>query len=480
MNIIVICIDTLRWDHVGANCSGRVRTPNIDRLAARSWRFDRAFAASFPTIPHRTDALTGRYGGPFHAWMPLRFDAATLPRVLADAGYCTQLIHDTPHLVNGGHAFDYAFNAWSFIRGAEVDREWITGKLEPMANWRREALFDLIREDPLGTALARTYCRTNRGRRRGADWNVAKLFAAVADWLKHNARRDRFFLWVDCFDPHEPWDAPPEFVRRYDKRPRADGRIDPRAFLVRSQPDLPPAVVECVRAHYAAKVTFMDRWLGRMLDALDATRLWKNTAVVLTSDHGTRLYERGVFGKGHPVLEEVAHVPFFVAAPGQGAGRSDVIVQPQDLFATVASLAGVRPPGEIDSHDVLAQARSGRGRRNLALTGRSAQAWRENPKGTLFTVYDAEWCLEFRLKPKDCPLCRLGSTEDVARENPRVVARLHSAAVDEIARRGADPRLVAWLRAAGRRRFPATCRPFDGFPIPPGWQFYWNRTYRGK
>ena len=101
MNIILLIIDTLRYDYVGADGNDHVETPNMDGLAERSWVFDRAFAASYPTIPHRTDVMTGRYGTPFNPWMPLRFDAVSLPRVLAESGYCTQLIHDTPHLVNG-------------------------------------------------------------------------------------------------------------------------------------------------------------------------------------------------------------------------------------------------------------------------------------------------------------------------------------------------------------------------------------------
>ena len=125
MNIALIVIDTLRYDYIGANGNTYIETPNIDRFAAQAWAFDRAFCASFPTIPYRTDVITGQYGGPFHPWQPLRHERQTLPSTLAERGYATQLIHDTPHLVNGGHNFDWPFHAWTFIRGAEVDRDWI-------------------------------------------------------------------------------------------------------------------------------------------------------------------------------------------------------------------------------------------------------------------------------------------------------------------------------------------------------------------
>ena len=105
MNIILIVVDTLRYDAISAN-GGSIPTPNIDHLATESTAFDRAFCSSFPTIPFRTDLITGRYGGPFHPWLPLPHATHTFVDALKGTGYATQLIHDTPHLVNGGHNFD--------------------------------------------------------------------------------------------------------------------------------------------------------------------------------------------------------------------------------------------------------------------------------------------------------------------------------------------------------------------------------------
>ncbi|MFO8006232.1 MAG: sulfatase-like hydrolase/transferase, partial [Candidatus Brocadiia bacterium] len=218
MNVVIVVIDTLRYDHIGANGNPDIRTPNLDRLAADSWCFDRCFANSFPTIPHRLDFMSGRYGLPFHSWMPLPYDWPTLPEAFAQAGYATQIIHDTPHLVNGGHHFDWPFHAWTFVRGAEVDRPWI-GELRWPPNWAHDELFDFAGEEPLSGNPFPTYIRANRGRRELGDWNAARLFDTAAEFLHENQHRDNFLLWVDCFDPHEPWDSPPEFVRMYDTRP---------------------------------------------------------------------------------------------------------------------------------------------------------------------------------------------------------------------------------------------------------------------
>ena len=314
MNIILCVIDTLRYDYIRAHgVNDWIETPNLDRLASKSIVFDRAYSASYPTVPHRTDLMTGEYAwpyqGPFHPWMPLRFDAPTLPRLLFREGYATQLIHDTPHLVNGGHAFDWPFAAWTFVRGAEVDRPWIDDKqLQSLTNWGTDPLFDFVDEDALSDGerrLLMTYGRANRRRETWEDWNTAQLFSKGAQFLRDNASRgDRregsFFLWLDCFDPHEPWDVPPEFVKRYDRTPGYDGRVDPRAFTsaARRAKDgvFPDGVRERQTAFYAAKVSWVDHWFGQVLDALEETGLDEKTAIVLTADHGTNLGERGGFG----------------------------------------------------------------------------------------------------------------------------------------------------------------------------------------
>jgi arylsulfatase A-like enzyme len=480
MNIIILVIDTLRYDYIGAHGNGWIRTPNMDSLAERSWVFDRSFCSSYPTIPHRTDVITGRYGRPFHHWQPLPFDVMTLPGVLAEAGYCTQLIHDTPHLVNGGHSFDYPFHAWTYIRGAEVDRPWIDTRTEWPLNWARDPMFDLVDDKSLEDRVIVTYSRASRKREAYPDWNAAKLFLTACEWLKDNASRDNFFLWLDCFDPHEPWDVPPEFMTMYDKREGYDGRIDPRSFVARNLPDLPEQGRQHIAAQYAAKVSWVDRWFGEVLNTLDETGLIENTALLLTADHGTNVGERGRFGKGHPVREQEARTPFILYVPEGGGGRSDIIVQPQDIFATILSLADVPVPEGIESHDVLSIARDGKqSPRRLAVAGSAAGRWQGEAERTLFTVFDQEWCLEVAAKPERCLLTHLGSLNDVASQHPAVVEELYDAGIEELERRGTDPMLMSWLRSQGEREFPAGCRLWDFYPSPAGWREYFSKLYLG-
>ncbi len=479
MNIVLFVIDTLRYDYIGAHGNDWIETPNLDRLAEGSMLFDRAFSASFPTIPHRTDVLTGKYGSPFHTWMPLPFDWPTAPRMLADAGFCTQLIHDTPHLVNGGHNFDWPFHAWTFVRGAEVDRPWIDDATHWPENWCRDPLCDgLAPEEKSHWGNLPTYVRANRKRKTAEDWNCARLFSTVADFFQDNKSRDNFFLWVDCFDPHEPWDAPADLVCKYDRTEGYDGRIDPRFFGLRNHENLPEAGRKRVAAHYAAKVSLVDREIGKALDALESTGLAKHTAVIFTADHGTNVGERGRFGKGVPVRQQEAHVPLLVRVPGGPTGRSQALVQPQDIFATILSLADVPRPAALDCRDALALARDQAEPREVALASTAAAAWQN--QGILFTVFDAEWYLQAAIKPEDSILTRLGSLDEVQADHADVVERLHKAGLAELDRRGADPQLMRWLRSRGDKPFPARCRLFDGWPAPAAYTQYFNRVYLGK
>ena len=232
-----------------------------------------------------------------------------------------------------------------------------------------------------------------------------------------------------------------------------------------------------MKASYAAKVTWMDHCFGRFLEAFDATGLSKNTAIIVVGDHGTNVGERGRFGKYAPVYEQEIHIPLIIKAPEGDAGRSSAIFQPQDFFATVANLAGAPVPGDIDSQDILTAARDGSaGMRQLALAG-TARGWA--PQRGFFTVFDQDGYLEWQPEAENCMLTPYGSLDNTAPEHPDHVQNLHAAGLSELARRGADPLLIDWLKNGAEGEVPENCRLFDGWPGPEGFQTYFARAYGG-
>ena len=170
-----------------------------------------------------------------------------------------------------------------------------------------------------------------------------------------------------------------------------------------------------IKAWYAAKVTWVDRWLGELLHTIEETGLDERTAILLTADHGTNVNDWGRFGKGFPVREQEGHTPFMVCVPGEAPGRSEMFVQPQDIFATILGFAGIPAPKRIDSHNVLFLAINGEsGPRHVALSG---QAPGHFPGVTdlrgacegFFTVFGNEFYLIFNIELEKSKLVRYGT-----------------------------------------------------------------------
>jgi len=105
MNFVVIVSDTFRRDHLGCYGNSWIHTPNLDRLASESIVFDRAYAASFPTVPNRRDVLTGRFCFTYSDWAPLPENEVVLAQVMKGGGYVTMLVADTPHFLAHGYNF---------------------------------------------------------------------------------------------------------------------------------------------------------------------------------------------------------------------------------------------------------------------------------------------------------------------------------------------------------------------------------------
>ena len=112
MNYIVIVSDTFRRDHLGCYGNEWISTPHLDRFAEKAIVFDRAYAASFPTVPNRRDVFTGRYTFTYSKWEPLPRDEVVVAEELGKLDYSSMMILDTPHITENGYYFDRGFTGW--------------------------------------------------------------------------------------------------------------------------------------------------------------------------------------------------------------------------------------------------------------------------------------------------------------------------------------------------------------------------------
>ncbi len=383
MNIIQIVSDTFRRDHLGCYGNKWIHTEHIDKFAEKSIVFDRAYIASFPTIPHRRDIFTGRYTFTYSLWSPLPRDEVILSQLLRQAGYTTMLIVDTYHMIRDAHYFDRGFDGWWWIRGQENDR-YMTHPSQASSK-RREI-------------IGEQYLKNISLRRFESDYFVAQTMSAAIEWLELNYdQHEKFFLHIDTFDPHEPWDPPKWYLKMY--APEWEGSEVPGMAYV---PGVKPRVAKelneddlrHLRALYAGEVTLVDRWIGRLLQKIEDLGLLENTAVIFTTDHGTYLGEHGYIGKRVHLYEEVTHIPLIIRLPdSEGAphGRCDTLVQSPDLMPTILELAGVKPPQTVQARSLLPLIRGEEdGEREIVVS--SAGLVGEKPPPWI-TVTSKEWAL---------------------------------------------------------------------------------------
>jgi arylsulfatase A-like enzyme len=167
-------------------------------LAERSVRFQRHYAAGFPTMPARADHFTGRWTMSFMGWSPLPSNVTTLAEILSAKGLHTAAVVDTPFYLRDGMNYDRGFRSFFMNTGQEGSGA------KKLKDGRHES------QD------------TRAGWRFESDYNSPQTFIKAMQWLEHHYKED-FFLYIDTWDPHEPWDAPSYYTEIY--WPDYDGEI---------------------------------------------------------------------------------------------------------------------------------------------------------------------------------------------------------------------------------------------------------------
>jgi len=354
MNVVWIVADTFRRDHLGCYGNAAIRTPALDALAARAVRFDRHYAAGFPTMPARADHATGRWTMSFMRWEPLPPEVVTLAQLLSAAGFHTAACVDTPFYLRFGMNYDRGFQTFFAIQGQEGSATRLDAK-------RGHESRDL-----------RAWWRVE------ADRNAPRTVTAAMNWLERHYRED-FFLYIDTWDPHEPWDAPPYYTELY--WPGYDGEvIQPVYGYWFDTPGLTEEKVRKAHATYCGEVTMVDTWIGYLLRKMENMGLFENTMVVFTSDHGFYFGEHGgLFGKmtyarrtdgtrqthrdpvaawdHSPLYEELVALPLLLSVPGVRPGRYAGLTSAVDVMPTVLDFLGQPIPGWVEGRSLLPAAR---------------------------------------------------------------------------------------------------------------------------
>ena len=430
MNVILVILDSLRKDHVGAYGNDRIRTPNLDALSRESLGFTRAYPESIPTLPARRAIHTGLRTWPFRNWNPpegetfmpagwqrIPEEQTTLSEILQGEGLNTVQFSDTQHLFKASMNFQRGFNVYDWIRGQERDRYRPTMRVSQ----EQVEMMVLPGNSESMVEKVRQYLANTANRQTEKDWFAPQVFTVASEFLETAEGGGPFFLMVDCFDPHEPWDPPEEYVSLYD-----DGYDGPEPTV----PEYSDAgwigerELERMKALYAGEVTMTDRWLGNFLDKMDELGLFENTLLIVLSDHGHAFGEHGFAGKVPAAMyPELTDIPLFIRHPGgKGAGEeSDYFASTRDVAPTVLGALGIEAQKPLDGQDltVLLDGGEPEQQREYFTAGYHDHVWARDEHYALFARSDGSEAKLFDLR-EDPNMKR-----DIAGSNPDVVRRMY-------------------------------------------------------
>jgi arylsulfatase A-like enzyme len=334
-NAVVVLLDSLNRHMLGAYGGTEFATPNLDRFARESVRFTQHYSGSLPCMPARHDLLVGTLDFLWRPWGSIEIWEQPITALLRREGVVTKLVTDHPHLFEtGGENYHVDFTAWDYQRGHESD----TWRTRPDPSWIGAPLF----------GRGHSPYDNSRGWFRGEDdFPGPRVMREAARWLEQEAPADdRFLLFVDEFDPHEPFDTPEPYASMYDPDWNGPTHLvwPPYSVGAVAQGVITARDGRQIRAQYGAKLTMIDAWFGRLLDTLDATGRGADTAVIVCTDHGHFLGEKDIWGKpGCPIYEPLGHTPLLVRAPGIAPGSRDALTTNVDIHATLCDLFGVTP-----------------------------------------------------------------------------------------------------------------------------------------
>ncbi|MBD3353085.1 MAG: sulfatase-like hydrolase/transferase [Candidatus Lokiarchaeota archaeon] len=379
MNTIVILCDSFRADHLGCYADFisqdknmglgpelPVSTPNLDKLAGESALFYHAYPEGVPTLPVRSSLFTGRVLFPFRGWQRLERSDTLISEVLGAAGLNTALIADTYHMRYYGYKRGFKYN--KYIRGQEYDIASCilrTPFIDTSSCYRYRQDCSL-REKIMRYFMSKQTINNMRKRITNGIFNtiedtyVARTFNAAKQYLENQDDKDNLFLWVDSFDPHEPWNPPEPFAHKYNPNYESMDLICPHPGEVGDY--INEKELYNIRSLYAGEVELVDKIVGDFITYLRERDWLDKSLLIFISDHGEPLGEshgkrhQGILRKARPwCYEELMRIPLLIRHPdGHGSGKEfKNFVITSDIMPTILDFLHVKKPKTIDGLSLI-------------------------------------------------------------------------------------------------------------------------------
>ena len=369
MRCIMIMYDTLCRHFLSPYGNDWVKTPNFERLAEHAVTFDNNYVCSLPCMPARRDLHNSRVNFLQRDWGPLEPYDDSVPQILKEHGIYSCLVSDHYHYwEDGGCTYHNRYSSWKANRGQEGDPcSWDAEIVEYVQKLGAGAGDQLN----MRSLLEKQDVVNRRHITDEMDMPQAVTFKDGLDFLERNKDLQNWFLQIETFDPHEPFFTQPQWKELYPEIAEYLGKKNdwPPYDPVR---DDSPEDIQYVRNLYAALVSMCDAYLGKVLDFMDAHDMWKDTMLIVNTDHGFLLGEHDWWGKTvMPAYEEISHTPLFIYDPVSGikGERRSGLTSAIDLPVTILEFFGLDIPKDMQGYSLLPLIRENRAERKAALFG---------------------------------------------------------------------------------------------------------------
>ena len=352
MNILVLMCDHHRFDALGCLGNPLADTPNLDKLAERSIRFENCYDQSPVCAPARHSLATGRYA---HA------QGVITNRHLPFPGMHT-IAHSLKPL--GYRRFHLGHMHWT-------DRTMDNG-YEPeitSAVWRETMPTDALeRYDWENDGRTRRTTAGPSPRTREQYWGYHVASESVRQIEEAVSRGENFLSWTSFTEPHPPFFPPRDIYQRIDQtaielpEQRLSGAPGPHRHIQKMQQEwahLTEVEIRQMIAGYYGMVNLVDGYCGMVLDALDRLEIREETIVIWTADHGDQQWEHELFLKFN-MREASVHVPLLIDIPGRDADARSELVEHIDLFPTLCDLVGAEIPESVQGRSLVSSIENGK------------------------------------------------------------------------------------------------------------------------
>ncbi len=344
MRAIMVMFDSLNREFLPNYGCEWTKMPNFQRLAQHTATFDNFYAGSMPCMPARRELHTGRYNFLHTFWTPMHpYDDSVVSRMKI-AGIYTHIVTDHFHYwEDGGSGYLTKFDSHEIVRGQQGDPwkgqvPWpefpeTLSRRKTGQNWRHDW-------------VNRSFIQTEE------DMPQKRIFDNGLDFIRRSADQDNWFLQLEVFDPHEPFYTQQAYKDLYPHDYHGKN-LDWPDYGKNEYGD---AATEHVRYEYAALMSMCDNYLGKVLDVMDEFDLWKDTMLIVNTDHGFMLGEKEWMGKNvQPFYNELVHTPFFIHHPNVNCDgqRRSALAQTVDIVPTLAEFFGIEPPEFMDGKSLL-------------------------------------------------------------------------------------------------------------------------------